>query len=174
MSKDILFDNFYIGNSLSDADKIVAATFAKKIEQAKLNEPSLMEKTMKAAEENKTIVYVITAILGIPVLYILYKMLFKKKAEEVKEEEEEEKAPEAEYDMVDDEEEEEENEVAEENEEIGAGDSKIEEKSESDEKPKKESESEEEDDDDDEESSDDEPVRETNNLRQRKTRTRAD
>lgn len=168
MSKDILFDNFYIGNSVADADKIVAATFIKKQQQAKLNEPSLMEKTMKAAEENKTVVYVITAILGIPVLYILYKMMFKKKVEEAKEEEEEEKAPEAEYDMVDEEEEEETKEATEENEEIGAGDSKIEQSE--DEKPKKaDSES------DAEESSDDEPEPESKPaLRQRKTRTRAD
>lgn len=164
MSKDILFDNFYLGNSVLDADAIAAATFSKKVEQAKLNEPSLMEKTMKAAEENKTVVYVITAILGIPVLYILYKMLFKKKVEDVKEEEEEEKAPEAEYDMVD---EEEENEAEEETEEIGAGDSKIEESAEESKKVESESENEESD-------SDDEPEPETKTLRQRKTRTRAD
>jgi len=104
MSKDIMFDNFYLGNSVSDADMISAATFSKKQEQAKLNEPSLVEKTKKWTEENKLVVYIMSALAGIPLLYLLYRMIFgsKKVEEEKEEEEEEEKAPEPEFDMVDD------------------------------------------------------------------------
>merc|ERR1711881_318703 len=103
MSKDIMFDNFYLGNSVADADIISSATFAKKIEQAKLNEPSLLEKAKKSAEDNKLIVYIISALVGIPVLYMCYKMMFGSKVVEKVEEEEEEQKPEAEYDMVDEE-----------------------------------------------------------------------
>merc|ERR1712048_479673 len=140
MSKDIMFDNFYLGNSVIDADSISAATFAKKQQQAKLNEPSLLEKSKKAVEDNKLIVYIVSALVGIPVLYIVYKMMFaSKKSETAEVEEEEEEKPEAEYDMVDDEEKNEEEEeakveeVEEEEEEeevaaeVGAGDAEVEE-----------------------------------------------
>merc|ERR1712071_428183 len=102
MSKDIMFDNFYLGNSVSDADMIAAATFSKKQEQAKLNEPSLVEKTKKRTEENKLVVYIMSALAGIPLLYLLYRMIFGSKKVEEEKEEEEEKQPEPEFDMVDD------------------------------------------------------------------------
>jgi hypothetical protein len=187
MSKDIMFDNFYLGNSVSDADIISAATFAKKQEQAKLNEPSLVEKTKKWTEENKLVVYIMSALAGIPLLYLLYRMIFgsKKVEEEKEEEEEEEKQPEPEFDMVDeviadDEAEKEEeaiveekseksekSEETEESAELGAGDSVIEE-------PSKKTESGSGIDTESDSESEDEPEPESKGPRRRANRRKAD
>jgi len=94
MSENIMFDNFYIGTSEIDADTLAAGTFELKKKQAKLNEPSLMEKATKAAEDNKWVVYLISALVGIPVLYLLWSKTRKSEPEvpapepEVEEEEE--------------------------------------------------------------------------------------
>lgn len=181
MSKDIMFDNFYLGNSVSDADMISAATFAKKQQQAKMNEPTLVEKTKKWTEENKLVVYIMSALAGIPLLYLLYKMIFgSKKVEEEKEEEEEEKQPEPEFDMVDDEETKDEEKTVveekieekseetpeEESTELGAGDSVTEE-------PSKQAESSEIQTESDSES-EDEPEPESKGPRRRANRRKAD
>merc|ERR1711912_229077 len=91
MSKDIYFDNFYLGNSVSDADCLAKATFDVKLAQAKLNEPSVVEKSQKFIEENQLVVIIVSVLVGLPVLYMVYKMVFGKKAEEVVEEEKEDK-----------------------------------------------------------------------------------
>jgi flagellar basal body-associated protein FliL len=188
MSKDIYFDNFYLGNSRSDADSLAKATFDLKVAQAKMNEPSVVEKSQKFIEENQLVVIIVSVLVGLPVLYMVYKMMFGKKAEEVVEEEneKEEEKPEAEYDMVDDnsaDDEEEEKEEAEEKEdveneddeqpeeepeevtaELGAGDSVIEE-------AKKVEESEE---NSENSESEDEPQPETTGPRRRTNRRKAD
>jgi len=183
MSSDIYFDNFYLGNSVSDADSLAKATFDIKLAQAKLNEPSVVEKSQKFIEENQLVVIIISVLVGLPVLYMVYKMMFGKKVEEVVEEEkEEEEKPEAEYDMVDDnsaddeeEEKAEEKEVEAENEdeqaeepeevtaELGAGDSVVEE-------AKKVEESENSEDSE----SEDEPQPDTTGPRRRTNRRKAD
>merc|ERR1712226_1181309 len=73
MSDDIYFDNFYLGNSILEADALKAATFDKKEQQAKLNEPPMAEKVKGWFAENTWAAYVFSAIAGIPLLYFIYK-----------------------------------------------------------------------------------------------------
>merc|ERR1711874_634325 len=77
MSKDIAFDNFIVANNEDAAVKFARETFDVKLAQAKANQPSIMEKAKKAADENKWIVYVVTGVLGLIVLVIFWN---KKKA----------------------------------------------------------------------------------------------
>lgn len=154
MSEDIMFDNFFIGTSEADADALAASTFELKKKQAKLNEPSLMEKAQKAAEDNKWIVYVISALVGIPVLYLLYS---KTKGSDPK-------VPEPEPEV------EQEDEAAEEEEETPTGEPENEELDESKEPAEEDAASENE----DEESSESEEEVKTDNVRKRSSRRKAD
>merc|ERR1712174_61770 len=88
MSDGIYFDNFLVGNSVNDAQEFVKNTFDLKVKQAKLNEPSLLEKAKKAAESDSKLV--VGSVLGVGVFTILmYFLCFKsaKKAEEIPERE---------------------------------------------------------------------------------------
>merc|ERR1712115_650549 len=76
MSDGIYFDNFLVGNSVEDAGEFVKSTFDLKLRQAKLNQPSLLEKAKKAAESNSKLV--VGSVLGVGVFTILmYFLCFK-------------------------------------------------------------------------------------------------
>merc|ERR1712038_377758 len=74
MSKDIYFDNFYIGNSVDAAKKLSSETFDLKIKQANANKPSLTEKAASTVSEKPWILILIGVVVGIPVLFLIYRM----------------------------------------------------------------------------------------------------
>lgn len=163
MSSDIMFDNIYLGTDENDADALASSTFLLKKQQAKLNEPTIIEKAKKAADENKWIMYVVSALVGIPVLYLIYSKTRKTPEPEV---------PEAAKEV--DSEPEEENEASDEQ---GAGDNASDDREEDDDDGGESSETSEQgagDDASEEASDNDEPVKNDAGLRKRSSRRKAD
>jgi len=77
MSKDIYFDNFYIGNSVEAATDLAKATFALKQKQKKANQPSLTEKA-KEAVSGKTWLLGVIITVGLVIAYVIYAIFIKK------------------------------------------------------------------------------------------------
>jgi hypothetical protein len=78
MSKDIYFDNFYIGNSVEAATDLAKATFALKQKQKKANQPSLTEKAKEAVSGKPWLRGVIMVTVGLVIAYVIYAMFIKK------------------------------------------------------------------------------------------------
>lgn len=79
MSKDIYFDNFYIGNSVDAAAEVAKNTFNLKLAQKKANEPSLAEKAKDAVSGMPSwLMPLIAIVVGIPVIYLVYAFFIKK------------------------------------------------------------------------------------------------